>query len=114
MELKQTRTGDVHVLSVAGDLDAVTSAELEGRVLDVLDSGGLRVVLDLTQLDYVSSAGIRVFLMAYKRLKELGGAVHFCGLSPEVRRVFDVTGFSFRVPLYAKLDEAVNGFTRPT
>jgi anti-anti-sigma factor len=113
MDIKESKKGDVLVVALAGKLDAISSPELEKRLLEAIDEGGKKVVLDLTRLDYVSSAGVRVFLLAMKRLKEKGGHLHFCGLIPDVRRVFDITGFAFRVPLFDTLDAAVAGFATP-
>jgi anti-anti-sigma factor len=110
MDTKLSKRGDIVVAAVGGKLDVATAPQLEARLGEVLDDGSTKLVLDLARLEYLSSAGIRVFLVTMKKLKEAGGQVHFAALTPEVRRVFDITGSSFRVPLFATVDEAVKAF----
>lgn len=107
MQMTEMKKGDVLVVALTGKLDALSAPELEARLVQCIDSGETKVVLDLTKLDYVSSAGVRVFLLSHKKLKDRGGQIYFCGLTPDVRKVFDLTGFSFRVPLAATLNDAL-------
>jgi anti-anti-sigma factor len=95
------------VLVLQGRVDGVTSAELENKVVSLLNAGHSRLVLDLARVDYVSSAGLRVFLMAAKRLKGHGRIV-FAGLQEPVRQVFNLTGMAFRVDLFPTLQEAID------
>lgn len=107
METRDSRQGDVVVVAINGKLDAISSPQLETRLLEHIDAGEKKLVLDLSQVSYVSSAGIRAFLVAHKRMKDRGGQVSFAGLTQDVRRVFDLTGFSFRVPLFDTAEAAV-------
>ena len=79
-------------LALSGRLDGLSSPELEEQVLALLDSGVLTLVFDLAALEYVSSAGLRVFIVAAKKMKGLGGKVEFASLTPMVRNIFHVTG----------------------
>jgi anti-anti-sigma factor len=79
-------------LALSGRLDGLSSSELEQQVLALLDSGVRTLVFDLAALDYVSSAGLRVFIVAAKKMKALGGTVTFRSLTPTVRNIFHVTG----------------------
>lgn len=79
-------------LALSGRLDGLSSPELEEQVLALLDSGVLTLVFDLAALEYVSSAGLRVFIVAAKKMKVLGGKVEFASLTPTVRNIFHVTG----------------------
>lgn len=79
-------------LALSGRLDGLSSPELEEQVLALLDSGVRTLVFDLAALDYVSSAGLRVFIVAAKKMRALGGTVTFQSLTPTVRNIFHVTG----------------------
>ncbi|WP_051305095.1 STAS domain-containing protein [Chitinilyticum litopenaei] len=82
------------LLQASGRLDGATSPELEKALLPLLADAGSRVLLDLAALDYVSSAGLRIILMAAKRAKQAGGRFVLCGLQPQVSEVFEMSGFT--------------------
>ncbi len=105
MEIKQEKMEDAVVLRVAGRLDAATSPELE-QAFSSLD--GQRLVLDLSELDYISSAGLRVLLARLKRIQPAGGQMLLAGLKPEVREVFEITGFTALFPMFDTLPEALS------
>jgi anti-anti-sigma factor len=83
-----------HVLSPAGRIDAATAPVLEGEISRAIEEGHRKIVVDLSNVDYMSSAGLRVLLAAMKRLKKLDGNLVLCSMKPMVREVFDLTGFS--------------------
>lgn len=93
MNVIDERSGDVLILHLNGRLDSSTSPEFEKRLLDRIDSGERRLVLEFAGLDYVSSAGLRILLMAAKRLRQATGTLVLCGLKPPIREVLEVSGF---------------------
>jgi anti-anti-sigma factor len=95
------------VLSLEGRLDAISSKVFEEKVLAVIDGGETRFVIDLSQLDYVSSAGLRVFLLASKRLTPLGGKFAISSLQEPVKQVFDIVGFYSMLSISNSKDEAL-------
>jgi stage II sporulation protein AA (anti-sigma F factor antagonist) len=82
------------VVEIAGRLDSVTSPVCEQRIRELMDGGVGTVVLDLARLEYMSSAGLRVLLLTAKLLKAKGGQLRIAGVQPDVRSVFDMSGFS--------------------
>lgn len=76
-------------LSLTGSLDSETSPQLE-KALAGLDAAIVLVVLDLKNLEYISSAGLRVIFAALKKQESQGGELVMANLSPGVRRVFDI------------------------
>lgn len=84
--------GDALIHRVSGRIDTGTAADAE-RKLTAEVRQGRRVVLDMTQVAYVSSAGLRVVLMAAKLAKANRGAVALFGLQATVREVFTMSGF---------------------
>jgi anti-anti-sigma factor len=79
-------------LKVEGEVDAHTSRELNEVLKDLLAQGHCRLVLDASQMGYISSAGLRVILFAHREARDLGGEVRVCGLNAQVRRVFEIAG----------------------
>ncbi|MGM0593495.1 MAG: STAS domain-containing protein [Pseudomonadota bacterium] len=80
-------------VSLAGRLDSMTAPEVEGQLLPLADKPGADLLLDLSALEYISSAGLRVVLMAAKRLRAGKGRFRLCGMSDHVRQVFEISGF---------------------
>ncbi len=89
MQINKHREGDKLTLAPIGRVDTVTALELEAAI--VLD-GVEELVFDLAQVDYVSSAGLRVLLSAQKKMA--GKSMKIANLKPAVKEIFDVTGFS--------------------
>ena len=109
MDINEDRKADAVVLALSGKLDATTAKAFENKIFSVIDSGAQRLVIDLSQLDYVSSSGLRVFLLAAKRLQPTNGKVSLCGLQDHIRQVFDLAGFSSILSIYGSRDEAIKG-----
>ena len=101
-----TRThNDITIVVFAGSLDSAT-APLAQRALDgILASGGRKIVIDFTGLDYISSAGLRVLLGTAKRLG--AGALRLFGLNETVGEVFQISGFSRILAVFATEAEAL-------
>jgi len=93
MEIAQSKDGCSLVVAVTGCLDTTTSPDL----MSVFESGlgdVTSLIVDFANLEYVSSAGFRVLLVAHKKMTAAGGTMTIRGVNPSVREVFDMTGFS--------------------
>lgn len=93
MEIIKSKDKDVMALVVKGRLDTNTAPELEKVALEDLE-GVKKLQIDLGELDYISSAGLRVILMLHKTMTGKGAALTVCHPKDEVMEVFDMTGFS--------------------
>ena len=107
MDISEDRKADAVILALSGKLDATTAKTFEDRILGVINGGTQRLVVDLSQLDYVSSSGLRVFILAAKRLQTVDGKIVLCSMKDHVRQVFDLAGFSSMLSIYASRDEAM-------
>lgn len=106
MDITEDRRGDTVVLALSGRLDATTAKTFEDKVGSAIESGA-QLVVDLAQVDYVSSSGLRVFLLAAKRLETSRRKIVLCMLKEHVRQVFDLAGFSSILSIYNSRDEAL-------
>lgn len=77
---------------IKGCLDTMTSPDLQSAI-DALSPSVKKLIFDFSELDYISSAGLRVLLIAHKRMK-VNGSMQISGLNESVREVFEMTGFS--------------------
>ena len=106
MEITERKTADVVTLGLSGKLDTTSAKPFEEKILGRIESGERRIIIDLAQLDYVSSAGLRVFLLANKRLSSANGKILLCSLQGSVREVFDIAGFSSIFSIYDSHEDA--------
>ena len=77
-------------IKLTGSLDTVTAPELERQVAPILAGAVKDLVFDLAQLKFISSAGLRVFSIARKQLKERGGQASFIHMQPQIQEVFEI------------------------
>ena len=112
MEIVDSKAGDILVLAFKGRLDPHTSPAAHQRLFRWIDAGEQRLVADLSALDYISSAGLCLFLLAARRLKAAGGKLVFCSLSEPVREIFDIAGFGDLFLIYPGRAEALASFAQ--
>lgn len=93
MDVREEKVGDVSVLVPIARVDSATAKAFEARVLAVVNGGAPKVVIDFSQLDYISSAGLRVVLVGAK-MTRAPRKFALCGMKPHIREVFDVSGFA--------------------
>lgn len=108
MEVNRTALGKVEIFRLKGRLDSSSSPALEATVLPAIKAGAHRIVFDLSQVEYVSSAGLRVVLLAAKQARVTGGGFAIFGMSKPIRHVFDMSGFSRIIALFDTEAEAVS------
>jgi anti-anti-sigma factor len=112
MELITEKQGEVVVFKLKGRLDTLTAPEFEEKCLKWLEAGENSFAVDLGELDYISSAGIRSMLVIAKKLHAREGGLAFSRLSGMVEKVFNITGIYSMFPVYASLDEASAHFKK--
>ncbi|MDA1353737.1 MAG: STAS domain-containing protein [bacterium] len=89
-----SKEGDSLIATVSGQIDTLTAPELQNRLVSAIEQGENKVVMDVADVNYVSSAGLRVFLIIQKKLKPLGHGLEIRNMRDDVKQVFDVTGFT--------------------
>ena len=109
MKVREEREGEVVVLEPEGRIDSTTAPVLGQRLTAVLGTGGTKIVLDFRSLEYISSAGFRVLLLAAKQAESVGSRLVLCGVAGKVRQLFDLAGFLDLLPLYGSREESVAG-----
>jgi anti-anti-sigma factor len=99
MELAIERQNGTAIVAASGRLDAAGAPEIESRCKALIQDGAIRLLLDLANVEYVSSAGLRSLLVLAKTVKAAGGALALCSLAPAVRDVMTISGFDNILPL---------------
>jgi len=102
--------GDISIISLTGSLDTNTSKEAEDQINKLIEEGSIKLLIDLTNLDYISSSGLRILLSTSKKLKSLRGEMRICGLNETVNEVFEISGFTMIFNVLKTLEEAKASF----
>jgi anti-anti-sigma factor len=106
MDITSETDGDLVQFHLAGHMDTTTSHSVTQAVNAAMAAGGRRVVFDMRDVSYVSSAGLRVILVAAKQARAVGGGAAVFGLQPRVEKIFSVSGFDKVVPVAISVEEA--------
>ena len=109
MTIDRTQVGNKVVLHLVGRMDADSSPLFEGQCEACIAEGIKNLVVDLGELRYVSSMGLRSFVAIGQKLKEIGGELRICRMTGLVRQVFEITRINQLFPLFDTVDAAVIG-----
>ncbi len=110
MEIKEGRIQNITVLNLIGKIDVNSSKFFQEKFTEVMNRGDKHVILNCAELSYVSSSGLRVFLMFLKSINKVGGKLVICSMSDIIFEVFEISGF---VPIFTitdNIDKAVANF----
>lgn len=106
MDIRQESHGGVTVVGPQGRVDSNSARELEDVLLPLFD-GTEPVLVDFGGMSYISSAGLRVLLLAARRSKATGIALALCGMSKPVEEVFTISGFAKLFRIHPTAPEAI-------
>ncbi|MFZ4547214.1 MAG: STAS domain-containing protein [Bacteroidales bacterium] len=106
MGAKESKIGNFLVLDLSGRLDTSNYGELEKNLLEVIERGEKNIVINCSDLHYISSSGLRVFLMALKKITGAGGRFSLCSLQDNIREIFEIAGFNTIFSIFDTVDEA--------
>ena len=109
MQIRKEQKGDVTVVAVSGKVDAVSSTELENELMAIINDNCRKVVLDVQDMFYISSAGLRVILAAGQALYEDGQFV-LARPQAEVLDILEMTGFDTILTITGDLESALAEF----
>ncbi|MFW5500197.1 MULTISPECIES: STAS domain-containing protein [unclassified Maridesulfovibrio] len=101
MEISSKKVGNVLIIAINGRLDALTSSKLESKMCEFISSGENKIVIDLGELEYISSAGLRAILFCAKKLKATEGDIAFANITGMISEVFEISGFGTMFNIYS-------------
>jgi anti-sigma B factor antagonist len=110
MDIIEEKQGGIDIFKLNGRLDSNTSHGFEQKLFDAISNGSKQLVVDFKDLDYISSAGLRVILKATKALKREEGRIMLCSMQDYVKEVFEIAGFDTFLPIVNNRDEAIQSF----
>ena len=107
MEIIENQKEGISIFKLNGRLDSNTSPALEKKLVSAIENGTRNMVIDFENLDYISSAGLRIILKTTKDLKRTDGNIVLCAMQDYVKEVFEIAGFDTFLPIFSTVDEAL-------
>ena len=104
---------NVAVLYLKGFLDAHTAPELENALQKLIDEHRYKVIVNFTELSYISSAGLGVFMGFIEDIRENNGDIKLTNMTPKIYRVFDLLGFPTLYEIFEDEQEAAQKYQNP-
>lgn len=110
LDLNSEYDDGVLVLNPSGRIDGATAKAYEEALLDRIDKGHTKIVMNCEAVEYISSAGLRVLLMASRRAGDAAGKLVLCSVRDHVNDVFKFSGFAEIIPILGDRDAAMESF----
>jgi anti-sigma B factor antagonist len=111
MELKINKIGDIVTIILEGRIDANVAPDIEHKILSLISEGAYELVADLSEVIFISSAGLRALITALKEAKRKKGDLRLAGVKGRVLEVFEITGFSTIFQIYGNVEESIQSFS---
>lgn len=110
MDIIEKTINEIIIFKLNGNLNSNTSPELEDKIFEAIKNESKNMILDFEDLDYISSAGLRVIIKTAKNLKQSEGMIVLCSMQDYVKEVFEIAGFDAYLPIVSTMDDALNQF----
>jgi anti-sigma B factor antagonist len=110
MELYEEKAENCVIVGISGRLDTTNYNVLEQRLMNLIDGGQDRILVECSKMDYVSSSGLRILLMALKKISLAKGKFVLCGLQENIREIFEISGFTSIFEIHPGKSEALKVF----
>lgn len=110
MEITEKKAGGCMVININGRLDTTNYSVLEKKLMELIDAGEIRLLVNLSRMDYVSSSGLRILLMALKRITMAKGKFALCSLQENIKEIFEISGFTNIFEIYPDEETGLKNF----
>lgn len=107
MNIKKEKIGIYSVLNIHGRIDTIHSSALEDEVRELFDSGEKNLIFNCSGMSYISSSGLRVFLVTQKKVISINGKLHLSNMQPAIQEIFRISGFSNLFRIFDTQEEAL-------
>lgn len=110
MEITEKNIEKCMIIGIQGRLDTISSAVFEKRLTELMDHQVDRILVNCSQMDYISSSGLRILLTALKRITAAKGKLVLCGMNDDINEIFAIAGFTNIFEIYPGEEEALGVF----
>jgi anti-anti-sigma factor len=106
IKVRQDKHG-ILVIAPQGQVDSLTAGELDTVISDVIDKGSAQIIVDLAEVSYISSRGLKALVSGWRKTQDKGGRFAICSVAPRVQSIVETIGFNQIFDIYPTLDDAL-------
>lgn len=110
MEIITKKQQQILIITLNGRLDSLTSDDVQSTIEGLFEENNKHVLIDFSELIYISSAGVRVLIKVVKQAKNNSGRLAFCSLAPKVESVISILGLVQIFPIYKDREDAIENY----
>jgi anti-sigma B factor antagonist len=107
LDVETSIRGETTVLTLRGEIDVYTAPRLRQAIVDIVDGGAQRLVVDMEKVDFLDSTGLGVMVEGLKRMKGRDGTLSVVATQDKIVKIFDITGLNKSFDIFHSVDEAV-------
>ncbi len=107
LQINVRKNGTTRIIDLHGEVDAYTSARFREIMLELIDDGGIDLVINMCKVEYIDSSGLGALVGGLKRVSERNGKIVIVSDGPQIRKVFEITGLEKVFPIYDEEHHAV-------
>jgi anti-sigma B factor antagonist len=106
LDVETTERGDASILTLRGEIDVYTAPRLRQSIVDLVDGGAHRIIVDMEKVDFLDSTGLGVLVEGLKRVKTREGELAIVATHDKILKIFDITGLNKAFAIHSTVDEA--------
>ena len=110
MDILEKKINDIQIITLGGRMDAYSSNDVERQLNSLIEANQVKIILNLTGLEYISSSGLRVLLATLKKSRKALGDIRLAAMRPYVKEVFDIAGFTQLFKIFDQEEAAIDSF----
>jgi len=107
MEINEITNGETTIIGIEGRLDTTNYGILGNKLMSLIDGGQVKIIMDCSKMEYISSSGLRVFLLGLKKITIMNGRFILSDLQETIREIFEIAGFTTIFEIYKTKEEAL-------
>lgn len=100
LQINVRKNGSTRIIELNGEVDAYTSARFREIMLELIDDGGIDLIINMCKVEYIDSSGLGALVGGLKRVSERNGKIVIVSDGPQIRKVFEITGLEKVFPIY--------------
>ena len=110
MEINEIKTDQCVIIGITGRLDTTNYSVLEKKIMELIDNNNIKILVECSKMDYISSSGLRILLMGLKKITLMKGKFALCGLQENISEIFEISGFTSIFDIHASSEDALKVF----
>lgn len=110
MEINEITNDQCVIVGITGRLDTTNYSLLENKLMEMIENNQHKILVECSKMDYISSSGLRILLMALKKITQVKGKFVLCSLQENIHEIFEISGFTSIFEIHPNQEAALKVF----